>query len=138
MKLPASPAAPWAPCISDLKDKYKNREMLIQGIDVTLKVDETLISMAISNLIENALKYSEDEIIVNISDNSICVIDKGIGIEEKELEKINQKFYRISNNGWNNSLGLGLFIVQSVLTLHNFTLEIHSEFKKGSQFCIKY
>ena len=57
---------------------------------------------------------------------------------QKELEKINQKFYRISNNGWNNSLGLGLFIVQSVLTLHNFTLEIHSEFKKGSQFCIKY
>ena len=39
--------------------------------------------MAISNLIENALKYSEDEIIVNISSNSICIIDRGIGIEEK-------------------------------------------------------
>ena len=125
-------------CVSDLKDKYKNREILIQGDDITLKVDETLISMAISNLIENALKYSEDEIIVNISNNSINIIDKGIGIEEKELEKINQKFYRISNNGWNNSLGLGLFIVQSVLSLHSFTLKISSEFKKGSQFCINY
>ena len=120
------------------KDKYKNREILIQGDDITLKVDETLISMAISNLIENALKYSEDEIIVNISDNSITIIDKGIGIEEKELEKINQKFYRVSNNGWNNSLGLGLFIVQAVLSLHNFNLDISSEFKKGSKFCIKY
>ncbi len=125
-------------CVSDLKDKYKNREILIQGDDVTLKVDETLISMAISNLIENALKYSEDEIIVNISNNSITIIDKGIGIEEKELEKINKKFYRVSNNGWNNSLGLGLFIVQSVLSLHNFSLKIHSEFKKGSQFSINY
>ena len=125
-------------CISDLKDKYKNREIEISGIDITLKVDETLISMAISNLIENALKYSEDEIIVNISSDSICIIDRGIGIEEKELANINQKFYRISNNGWNNSLGLGLFIVQSVLNLHNFNLEITSEFKKGSQFCIKY
>jgi signal transduction histidine kinase len=125
-------------CVCDLKDKYKNREIVILGEDVTLKVDETLISMAISNLIENSLKYSEDEIIVNISPNSICITDKGIGIEEKELEKINQKFYRISNNGWNNSLGLGLFIVQSVLSLHNFTLEIHSEFKIGSQFSIKY
>lgn len=125
-------------CVSDLKDKYKNREILIQGDDVTLKVDETLISMAISNLIENALKYSDDEIIVNISDNSITVIDKGIGIEEKELEKINKKFYRVSDNGWNNSLGLGLFIVQSVLSLHNFNLKIHSEFKKGSQFSINY
>ncbi len=125
-------------CASDLKDKYKNREILIQGDDVTLKVDETLISMAISNLIENALKYSEDEIIVNISNNSITVVDKGIGIEEKELEKINKKFYRVSNNGWNNSLGLGLFIVQSVLSLHNFSLQIDSEFKKGSQFSINY
>ncbi len=125
-------------CVSDLKDKYKNREILIQGEDVTLKVDETLISMAISNLIENALKYSDDEIIVNISNNSITIIDKGIGIEERELEKINKKFYRVSNNGWNNSLGLGLFIVQSVLSLHNFSLQIHSEFKKGSQFSINY
>jgi signal transduction histidine kinase len=125
-------------CISDLKDKYKNKEINILGEDIILKVDETLISMAISNLIENALKYSDDEVIVEISSNSICIIDKGIGIEAKELEKINQKFYRISNNGWNNSLGLGLFIVQSILSLHNFSLEITSEFKKGSEFCIKY
>jgi signal transduction histidine kinase len=125
-------------CISDLNDKYKNREIIISGDDITLKVDETLISMAISNLVENALKYSDDEIVVEISNTSICIIDRGIGIEEKELEKINQKFYRVSNNGWNNSLGLGLFIVQAVLSLHNFNLEISSEFKKGSKFYIKY
>jgi signal transduction histidine kinase len=125
-------------CVSDLNDKYKNRQIIILGEDITLKVDETLISMAISNLIENALKYSEDDITVEISQNSICIIDKGIGIEELELENINHKFYRVSNNGWNNSLGLGLFIVQSVLSLHNFSLEISSEFGKGSKFCIKY
>lgn len=125
-------------CVSDLNDKYKNREIIVLGEDITLNVDETLISMAISNLIENALKYSEDEVIVKINENSICIIDKGIGIEINELENINQKFYRVSNNGWNNSLGLGLFIVQSVLSLHNFSLEISSEFEKGSQFCIKY
>jgi signal transduction histidine kinase len=125
-------------CISDLNDKYKNREIIITGEDCILKVDETLISMAISNLIENALKYSEDDVTVEISQNSICIIDKGIGIEENELENINHKFYRVSNNGWNNSLGLGLFIVQSVLSLHNFTLEISSEFGKYSKFCIKY
>ena len=125
-------------CISDLNDKYKNREIKISGDDITLKVDETLISMAISNLIENALKYSEDDVTVEISQNSICIIDKGIGIEELELENINHKFYRVSNNGWNNSLGLGLFIVQAVLSLHNFSLEISSEFGKGSKFCIKY
>ncbi len=125
-------------CISDLKDKYKNRQILISGDDIQLKVDETLISMAISNLIENALKYSENEVIVSISETYICIIDKGIGIDANELEKINHKFYRVSNNGWNNSLGLGLFIVQSILNLHNFKLEISSELEKGSKFYIKY
>lgn len=125
-------------CVSDLKDKYKNREILIKGIDTFIKVDETLISMAISNLIENSLKYSQDEVVVEVSKEYICIIDKGIGIDKKELEKINQKFYRISNNGWNNSLGLGLFIVQSILNLHNFKLEIESEINKGSKFYIKY
>jgi signal transduction histidine kinase len=124
--------------IPDLKEKYKNREILISGEDITLKVDETFISMAISNLIENALKYSEDQVIIEITNESINIIDKGIGIEEKELEKIKSKFYRVSNNGWNNSLGLGLFIVQSILSLHKFSLEITSEFNKGSEFRIKY
>jgi len=123
---------------SDLEDKYKNREIIIVGLDINLKVDETLISMALSNLIENALKYSEDEVIVELTDNSIIIKDKGIGIEEKELQKIRNKFYRVSNNGWNNSLGLGLFIVQAILSLHNFKLEINSEFNKGSEFIIKY
>lgn len=123
---------------NDLKDKYRDREINILGEDITLKVDETLISMAITNLIENALKYSEDNVDVEISNESICIIDRGIGIEPIELEKINQKFYRVSKNGWNNSLGLGLFIVQSVLSLHNFRLEISSDFGSGSKFCIKY
>ena len=124
--------------IPDLKEKYKNREILLEGSDINIKVDETLISMAISNLLENALKYSEDEVTISLSSNFISIKDKGIGLEEKELAKIKNKFYRVSNNGWNNSLGLGLFIVQSILTLHKFTLEIKSEFNKGSEFRIKY
>lgn len=122
--------------ISDLKDNYKLREIILEGEDITLNADETLLSMAISNLIENALKYSEDEVKVIITSNSIEIIDKGIGIEPRELEKIKQKFYRVSNNGWNNSLGLGLFIVQSILNLHSFKLDISSEENVGSKFSI--
>lgn len=124
--------------VSDLKDRYKQREILIEGGNKKIKVDETLFSMALSNLMENALKYSEDEILIKIEEDKIRIIDKGIGIEEEELKKINQKFYRISQNGWNNSLGLGLFIVHSILKLHNFSLEIKSEFEKGSEFIINY
>ncbi len=124
--------------ISDLKDKYKDHEIVIEGNDIKIKVDETLMEIAIGNLIENALKYSEDNVKVILSENSISIIDKGIGIEEKELNKINKKFYRVSKNGWNNSLGLGLFIVHSILSLHNFKLEIKSEIHNGSEFIIKY
>lgn len=125
-------------CVSDLKIKYKNRDILITGIDVNLDIDEVLISIAISNLIENALKYSQEEVLIEIENNKISIIDKGIGIEEKDLEKIKRKYYRAANNSWNNSLGLGLFIVQSILNSHNFKLEIKSEINNGSIFIIHY
>lgn len=124
--------------ISDLKHRYKNQSINIIGEDIKILVDETLFSMALSNLIENALKYSEEDISINIKRDSISVIDKGIGITKEDLEKIEQKFYRVSSNGWNNSLGLGLFIVHSIVKLHNFRLEIISEMDKGSKFIIKY
>lgn len=124
--------------ISDLKEKYTKREISIIGEDSTIKVDETLFSMVLTNLIENALKYSEDEVVIKLTPNSISVIDKGIGIDENEIKKINQKFYRVSQNGWNNSLGLGLFIVHSILKLHGFELEITSKIHEGSEFTIKY
>jgi len=124
--------------ISDLKEKYKEREILLEGDDINLEIDETLFSMALSNLIENALKYSEDNVTISIDKNYISIQDNGIGIDEKDLKKINQKFYRVSQNGWNNSLGLGLFIVYSILNLHEFQLEINSELDKGSEFKIKY
>ncbi len=124
--------------ILDLQGRYKDRELIIEGDDINLEVDETLFSMALSNLIENALKYSEDKIVIKINKNSIKVIDKGIGIKESDIKKINQKFYRVSQNGWNNSLGLGLFIVHSILKLHNFKLNIKSEITKGSEFSIFY
>lgn len=124
--------------ISDLKDKYPNRTVLIEGESQIIKADETLINMAISNLVENAIKYSEDNVLIKIKENSISIIDTGIGISNSELLKITKKFYRVSQNGWNNSLGLGLYIVHTILNLHNFKLEINSIYEKGSEFTIKY
>ena len=124
--------------ISDIKDKYPNREIKIKGNEQTIKADETLINMAISNLIENAIKYSEDEVVIELNKDSLKIIDKGIGISEAELLKITQKFYRVSQNGWNNSLGLGLYIVHTIINLHSFDLKISSTYGEGSEFTIKY
>lgn len=122
----------------DLKDKYNNRDIEIIGDDYVIEGDDTLLSMAISNLVENALKYSEGVVTIQITNEYLKVIDTGIGIGESELLKITRKFYRVSQNGWNNSMGLGLFIVNSILILHNFKLEINSVYGEGSEFIIKY
>ena len=124
--------------ISDLKVKYKNQDINILGEDKEIKADEVLISIAITNLIENALKYSQDDITIEITDSYLAVIDKGIGISKENLENIFKKYYRANNNEWNNSLGLGLFIVKSILNIHNFELKIESTLGVGSTFKIYY
>ena len=124
--------------ISDLKIKYKNREIKVLGVDKEINADEILIGIAISNLIENALKYSQEDVIIEINENSLSIIDKGIGISQENLENIFKKYYRATSNNWNNSLGLGLFIVKSILNVHNFKLEIDSKIGNGSTFKIYY
>jgi len=121
----------------NLKLTYKNKELKIEGVKTLhVKVDEGLFGVALTNLIENAFKYSEDEVVVKISPLKIDVIDTGIGISQKDLPMISQKFYRVSTNSWNNSLGLGLFLVNNILKLHNFKLDIKSVENEGSTFSI--
>ena len=125
--------------VQTLKLTYPRKHIIIQGDkNVVVNVDKTLFGVVISNLIENALKYSEDEVIVKISKKSIEVIDTGIGISEKNLEKITEKFYRVQQNSWNNSLGLGLFLVNKIITLHHFTLKISSKVNEGSTFKVEF
>lgn len=125
-------------CVSDLKIKYKTREINIEKNEVFIDVDETLFSIAISNIIENALKYSNKDIEIKIEKNCLSITDFGIGISKEDLEKIDKKFYRASSNDWNNSLGLGLFIVKSILKYHNFELKVNSIVNSGSTFKIYY
>ncbi|PRM99000.1 sensor histidine kinase [Aliarcobacter cryaerophilus] len=124
--------------ISDLKIKYKNREINVLGMNKEINADEILIGIAISNLIENALKYSQEDVTIEINENSLSIIDKGIGISQENLENIFKKYYRATSNNWNNSLGLGLFIVKSILNIHHFKLEITSKIGIGSTFKIYY
>lgn len=121
----------------NLKLTYKSKELKIEGVKtLQIKVDENLFSIALTNLIENAFKYSEDEVVVKISPLKIDIIDTGIGISQKDLPMISEKFYRVSTNSWNNSLGLGLFLVNNILKLHNFKLDIKSIKNEGSTFSV--
>ena len=123
----------------NLKLSYPKKEIFIHAEEtIIIKVDRSLFCVLITNLIENAFKYSEDEVHIYISANTIEIVDTGIGISEKNLQKITNKFYRVHENSWNNSLGLGLFIVNNIINLHNFELEIESEEHSGSTFRIQF
>lgn len=125
--------------IDTLRVNYKNREILPRGEEnITIKADEALLNIAISNLIENSLKYSEDEVEVDFTEKYISIKDSGIGISKSDISKVTNKFYRVSSNGWNNSLGLGLSIVSNIIDIHHFTLEIKSVVNEGSEFIIHF
>lgn len=120
--------------IMNLSKKYPQRELLFSGDSCPVYADKTMIETVITNLIDNAMKYSQEDVTVCITDSKLMVIDKGLGIAEKELEKITSKFYRVQKNTWDNSMGLGLAIVSYVLKLHNSHLSIESKEGEGSIF----
>lgn len=123
---------------SQLAHKYSKREIEIVGENYQVTADKTMIKLVMVNLMENALKYSEENVIVTISsENSnvkIEVKDFGLGIPERELANITQKFYRLSKNSWDNSLGLGLALVSYILKLHSSELSVESKVAMGSTF----
>ncbi len=125
--------------VESIKLNYPKREVLIQGENnISIKGDNTLFSVVITNLVENAFKYSEDEVIIAFNEKSFSVHDSGIGISKKDIDNLTSKFYRVNENSWNNSLGLGLFIVSNILKLHHFKLEIQSKEHEGSSFKVLF
>jgi len=121
--------------VQGLGEKYKNRKIDILAEPTTVEADRALMEIVLKNLIENALKYSEDDVKVVLQERRLCVIDKGIGINAKEIDKVTKKFYRSGSHSWDNSMGLGLSIVKSILELHGSSLEIKSQEDEGSRFC---
>ena len=117
-----------------LEDKYHGRTVNVTGTSRGVRADKTMIEMVLINLCENALKYSQDDVRIVISNDKISVEDRGAGISEEEIENITKKFYRVEDNSWDNSLGLGLAIVTYMLKLHNSRLLINSKVGEGSIF----
>jgi len=123
--------------IHSLSDKYKERKVELCGEARQVQADRTLMEVVLKNLIENALKYSKEDIVVTLSNEDVSVEDKGVGIEKKELDKVTKKFYRSGTHSWDNSMGLGLSIVKTILSLHGSRLIIESKVDVGSTFSFR-
>lgn len=123
---------------SNLMASYPNKTLSLDLKSIKISADRLLLEQAITNLIENALKYCKQKVRVVLRKNVFKVLDDGEGFDKSQTPLITKKFYRIQNHkkikNQENSLGLGLFIVKYILKLHDIELEIESKQTKGSCF----
>lgn len=112
--------------------------------DVSLVAHEESIHEILNNLIDNAIKYSENGGIIDISAQqgeqyiSISISDAGEGIDEDEIEHIFDRFYRVDKSRSRNigGSGLGLSIVKAAVARHKGYIGVESEAGKGSTFTV--
>jgi signal transduction histidine kinase len=109
--------------------------------DFMVLTNHDLLDIALKNIIENACKFSDyREVQVSISSEKshvkIQVTDTGMGIEEEEIRKITLPFYRATNARHRPGSGIGLFLVEKIIKLHNGTLEIDSKVGWGTHVTV--
>ncbi len=132
--------------VLELFEKYSNKIHISLHIDENdeyiIKGDKTLLKMAISNIIENSIKYKalKIDIFLKKTKNKIIlsVKDNGIGIPKNKLPYIFDEFYRVdeSHNKHIKGFGLGLSIVKNILKAHHAKIKVKSE--KGVEFIIEF
>ncbi len=112
--------------------------------NAVINADKLHLTNIIFNLIDNAIKYTKDSPVINVSTKDIesgieiSIKDNGIGISKENQRKIFDKFYRVPTGNVHNvkGFGLGLSYVQAVVLKHNGTINVNSELGKGSTFRI--
>ena len=112
---------------------------------VIAEVDETKLTLALSNLMENAVKYNKDGGWVRISINTdhkyfyVKVEDNGIGIPKEDQEHIFERFYRVdkSHSREIGGTGLGLAIARSGILMHHGIIKVYSEEGEGTTFTVR-
>ncbi len=106
--------------------------------------DELRLEQVLHNLLSNAIKYSPEGGLVTIRVErraeraAIVVSDEGIGIPPNELDLLFSRFYRAANVQVHqiSGMGLGLYLVKEIVTLHGGTIEVTSREGEGSSFCV--
>lgn len=126
-------------------DKVVRFETSFSGTPLLVVADPVHIANCLSNLIENAVKYSGNEVCIcidaSLKDNRLCmkIKDNGIGIPLQEQERVFEKFYRAQNIPDANlpGIGLGLSYVKLMVEAHGGNITLQSQLGKGTTFTIE-
>ena len=133
--------------LQPIADKQNVALVLESFRPVSAEVDEVKITLAITNLIENGIKYNkaDGEGWVHVSLNAdhqffyLKVEDSGMGIPEEDLEHIYERFYRVdkSHSREIGGTGLGLAITRSSILMHRGAIKVHSILGEGTTFDVR-
>ena len=124
---------------------YINNRPARVGTEITAKIDSALVEQAVLNLIDNAIKYSQENSKIQVSAQKIGnevlikVSDQGCGIEKEHLDRIFERFY-VVDKGRSRKLGgtgLGLSIVKHIAQVHGGVVAVESRVGSGSIFTIR-
>lgn len=125
--------------------RHNNIELIMSGnFAVEVFGDRSQLVSAFSNLIENAIKFSDENRLVKIIGNigadnmSIAIVDQGLGIAPKDHERIFERFYRVdrARSRSTGGTGLGLSIVRHVVDNHGGKIEVKSTEGEGATFTV--
>jgi signal transduction histidine kinase len=112
---------------------------------VNAEIDETKLTLALSNLIENAIKYNIDDGWIRITLNAdhkyfyVKIADSGVGIPEDCQDHVFERFYRVdkARSRDTGGTGLGLAITHSIVSMHHGTIKLHSRPMEGTTFTVR-
>lgn len=125
------------------KAEKKNVRIIVNGNE-KLMANNTMMWELLSNLLDNAIKYNKEDGSVKIdmsrdNDNVILSVeDTGIGIDNKDLDRVFERFYRVdkSRSKKSGGTGLGLSIVKHIIKNHDGNLKVESELGKGTKITV--
>lgn len=128
-----------------LQEKNSKIEYLLNAGNDMIEVDEVHFSNVISNLIDNAIKYSKENLALKIITHSTAkyvvlqIQDNGIGMSKETVKRIFEKFYRAHTGNLHNvkGFGLGMSYVKSVVNEHKGKIKVESILGKGSTFTLE-
>ena len=124
----------------------KNVEMVLESFrPVVAEIDEVKMTLAISNLVENAIKYNMENGWVHVSLNAdhrffyVKVADSGIGIPKEDQEHVFERFFRVdkSHSKEVGGTGLGLAIARNAVLMHRGSIKVYSEANEGTTFTVR-